>query len=153
MRWTGIGAFRDYDDVAEPDRAWSPGRTRWVTHYITRHREDLYDDDTDYRVAVFEVATKKELVSFDRSCEIRKRQDETSGAPVVGARFGATDDDVIIEYEDGETEAVRIAATLALPSEPPLLTRAEAEALGLPVHPLADDFERDFAGPEEPEDR
>lgn len=107
----GFGIQLDLDDVEERDRVYSPDRSRVVTSYVTRHRQDRFSDDTDFEVAVFDVASGEALRRETRSHSIRLDTGERVGLAVASVAFGQTSKDIVITYVDDGVERERIDAS------------------------------------------
>jgi hypothetical protein len=93
-----------YDDVDPEDLCFSADGRRAAAWYVSRHREDRYDDDTNYQIVVWDAKTKEELKVFYRGYDVSHYTRSESGKPVVGIELSPDGRQLVIQYADESTE-------------------------------------------------
>ena len=102
--------FREYGFV-DLKKIISPDGRKAASWYVSRQRSDRFDNDTDYEVVVFDVATKQKLDSWSYSYDISHMTRHESGKPVSGVGFTEDSSHVIIKFGDGSEEREKIQKT------------------------------------------
>src|SRR5579884_2380856 len=115
MAWTGIGRDNQLPEIPGDQRTRSADGSRVVGWYVSRSRDDRYDDETNYEIKIFDVATGEEESLLGRSHRIQRDTGEEDGKPIRSVGFsGESNDTVVITYSDGTQETVRMEAREAI---------------------------------------
>jgi hypothetical protein len=102
-----------------PNRSTSADGSHVVGWYVSSHREDRYDDDTNYDILLFEVVSEQEVGALGRGVHIRNDTREVTGKEIVAVKFhDKSNDTVVITYADGTEEIAKFIDVLDLPDRP-----------------------------------
>lgn len=124
MRRTGFGVQLDYDDVPPGELRLSPDGKRAAAWWVGRTREDRYDEDTVYEVAVWDVASKALLESYTRIHAVNHESGQERGKPLREVRFDPAGR-LLLVMGDGSVEP----AERELDPEPPWKKRKPGDPL------------------------
>lgn len=94
------GKHLEFDDVKNTELVFNQDQTRALYWYEARNKSDLYDDDTLYKVTVWEVSTKKEITTFLRKHKYSMMTGIESGGWVEDAYFQEDKNIIIIKTSD-----------------------------------------------------
>lgn len=87
IRIHGLGREFDYEDIPDGEKVFSRDGRRAAAWYISRHREDRYDDDTDYAIVVWDTATHAPIARFSRMYYVSEYTGTTRGKPLAELLF------------------------------------------------------------------
>jgi hypothetical protein len=96
------------DDIRPSELRFSADRRRAATVYIAREREDRYDDDTYYEIAVWDTGTKAALAVLSRSHRVSYYTGAESGKPPRDVELSPDGRTLVIQYDDGSREEVKL---------------------------------------------
>ncbi len=105
-RRSAYGTEYDFDEIAPKDRVYNAARTRMAAWWISGKKSDKFDDDTDYMIALWDVATKERLDWFARGRSVDLRDGTADGPKLKRVKFGPGDT-LMLVYEDGSEEPAR----------------------------------------------
>lgn len=112
MKTDGFGRQLDFEDVSAKDLIYSQDQQRAVTWHVSRHREDRFDEDTDFEIIVFDVSTKTAIKRLYRSHRYHHDTHAEEGKYIVAVTFGLNLNEIIIhghdDSMDGSQELVLI---------------------------------------------
>ncbi|OJJ19126.1 hypothetical protein BKI52_20130 [marine bacterium AO1-C] len=101
--WDGAtGRHYDLDDVATKDLIFSADESKALYWYEARNKSDMYDDDTLYKVTVWDVSTKAEIVTLFRKHNYSLMTGIESGGWIEQAYFNESANIVVIKTSDGK---------------------------------------------------
>ncbi|HAS42088.1 MAG TPA: hypothetical protein DCS93_16525 [Microscillaceae bacterium] len=101
--WDGAtGKHYDFDDLPTQELVFSKDQSKALYWYESRNKSDLYDDDTLYKVTVWQVNTKSEITTFYRKHNYSLMTGVEAGGWVEQAYFSESADTVIIKTSDGK---------------------------------------------------
>ena len=100
--------MRELDEIPAERRRYSPDGKRVAACWVSREREDRYDEDTVWDIAVWDLASKQRLESYTRTCSVSHSSGQESGRPVRDVRFDSTGA-LRIVFQDGSEEPAREA--------------------------------------------
>jgi hypothetical protein len=113
--------LRNYSFDELPHRTTSADGTHVLGWYVESHREDRYDEDTDYQIKLFEVASETVVSSLSRGVHTKKDTGEDTGKEIESVKFqGKGNYEIVITYADRSKEVMKLRNRLdgeATPSE------------------------------------
>jgi hypothetical protein len=92
----------DYDDSSDDAKIFSPDRKRAAAWYVSRHKADLFDDDTTYEIKVWNVATHNQVACFHRYYDRGHAGED--GSPVYNIAFSPDGEKLLITTGAGVEE-------------------------------------------------
>lgn len=122
MRTSGFGVFYDHDDIPDGEMRRSPDGTRVAAFWIRRQKEDRFDHDTVYQIAIWDAVSKQQVDSCNHIHAINRLSGEVDGEPLADLRFDA-DGRLLLVFASGATEPV---GTTNLDEVPPWERRRQA---------------------------
>jgi WD40 repeat protein len=99
--------WEDLPNLPADQKNYSPDKKRLVVWFVARHREDRFDDDTDYEIAVWDVDQKKRIAKFMRFHKISNSSGNERGAPIDSVAFSPDGSEVII-VQDGKEQREKL---------------------------------------------
>lgn len=96
------GTHYDYDHAPEKEKVYSKDGSKAMCWYEARNRSDRYDDDTLYKLTVWEVTTKKEITTFYYKHNYSLMTGTESGGWVEEAKFNEAGTSITVKTSDGK---------------------------------------------------
>ncbi|MCY3414978.1 MAG: hypothetical protein INQ03_25230 [Candidatus Heimdallarchaeota archaeon] len=98
-----------YHDIADKYKIFADDGTKAAYFYISRHRQDRFDDDTDYTIIVWDMTTKLPLDTFYRSDNVSMIGGYNEGNSLTSIKFVEDNMALEIVFEDGTVEREQLS--------------------------------------------
>lgn len=98
-----------------PHRVTSADASHLLGWYLESHSEDRYDEETNYQITLFEVASEQPVSSLMRGVHIKNDMGEVTGKGVLSVDFlEKSNDTIVITYDDHSKEVVKLVADMEI---------------------------------------